>query len=248
MNREDFHKDEFYDAYILGTLSAIEEDLFEEHLLFCEDCRREIELREAVLTASLDGEDTSQNTSQKWKLSQRGIIIRLSIAASVIIIAGYSLYSIFTPTRDKGIVEQEKLPKEAPESPEAVIDTGTNADAAPIPEVEEMPEDFLAEAFKPLPMFENAIENQVRSDGLTLLAPDNSKTFTIGEVIEFRWENREKQLTLVIYNNKGSVIFNRKTDSPFTFDDRLQPGLYYWQIETEDEALQTARFMVRHSQ
>jgi hypothetical protein len=245
MNREDFHKDEFYDAYILGTLSAAEEDLFEEHLLFCEDCRSEIELREAVVSGSVEGEDTSQDKSHKWKLSQRGIIIRLSIAASVIIIAGYSLYRIYTPLREKGIVEQEKIPKEAPSSQEAVIESDTNADSIQIPETGEKPENFLAEAFKPLPMFENAIVNQVRSGGFTLLTPDNSKTFTTGEKIEFSWESGEKQLTIVIYNNKGSVVFHKNTESPFTLDDKLQPGLYYWQIETEDEALQTARFMVR---
>jgi len=245
MKKEDFHKDEFYDAYVLGRLSADDEDLFEEHLLFCEHCRKEIEVREVSVAASGRRENISKEKSVRRKLSNKAIIIRLSIAASVIIIAGYSLYIILNPAGDKTLVEQEISTEEIPASSDVITDTSLIAEPEFQSEDEQQSELLLAESFSPSPMFENAIENQVRSDGLTLLTPSNAQTFTTVDVIEFRWENAEKQLSLVIYNNKGSIIYEKKVKSPFTLNQTLQPGLYYWQLETEDEALFTLKFLIK---
>jgi len=245
MKNEDFHKDEFYDAYVLGRLSADDEDLFEEHLLFCEHCRNEIEVREVSVAASGRGENISKETTMERKLSTKTIIIRLSIAASVIIIAGYSLYVILNPAGDKTLVEQDSSMEEIPASPDVINDTSLIAEPEFQPETEQPSEFLLAEAFKPSPMFENAIENQVRSDGLSVLSPSNAQTFAPVDMIEFRWENGEKQLSLVIYNNKGGLIYEKEVKSPFTLNQTLQPGLYYWQLETEDEALSTLKFLIK---
>lgn len=245
MKKEDFHKDEFYDAYVLGRLSADDEDLFEEHLLFCEHCRKEIEIREVIVAASGRGANISKEKTRKRKLSTKAIIIRLSIAASVIIIAGYSLYMILNPAGDKTLVEKEISTEEIPASHDVITDTSLIAEPEFQLDDEQQSEPLLAEAFLPSPMFENAIENQLRSDGLTLLTPSNAKTFTTVDVIEFRWENREEQLTLVIYNNNGSIIYEKKVKSPFALNQTLQPGLYYWQLETEEEALITLKFFIK---
>ena len=158
--------------------------------------------------------------------------------------AGYSLYIILNPAGDKTLVEQEISGEEIPASPDVITDTSLIAEPELQSEDEQQSELLLAEAFRPSPMFENAIENQVRSDGLTLLTPTNAQTFTTVDVIEFRWENAEKQLSLVIYNNKGNIIYEKKVKSPFTLNQTLQPGLYYWQLETEDEALYTLKFLI----
>ena len=57
------------------------------------------------------------------------IIIRLSIAASVIIMAGYSLYIIIKPSGDKALVEQEKSGEEIPASPDVIADTNFVSDS-----------------------------------------------------------------------------------------------------------------------
>lgn len=248
MNKEDFHKDEFYDAYVLGRLSAKEEDLFEEHLLFCEHCRKEIEIREVIVAGSVNQENISPERVVKRKLSQKAIIIRLSIAASVIIMAGYSLYLIFNPFGEKALVEQEISGEEIPASPEVIADTSFVSDSELKLEADQQSEHLLAEAFKPSPMFENAIENQVRSSGFSVLAPDLSHLFKTSDSIEFKWKNSNKQLTLVIFNNKGKVIFETIVESPYTLEKKLLPGLYYWQLDTEDEALQTSKFLIQEEE
>lgn len=244
MNKEDFHTDEFYDAYVLGRLSAKEEDQFEEHLLFCEHCRKEIEIREVLVAGSGKEENIAPEKTVKRKLSQKAIIIRLSIAASVIIIAGYSLYLIVKPAGDKTLVEQEISGEEIPASPDVTADTSLVSDSELKSEDEQQSEPLLAEAFHPSPMFENAIGNQVRSSGFTVLTPAENQEFKAIDTIEFQWSNSNKQLTLVIFNNKGKIIFESIAESPFTLEKKLQPGLYYWQLATDDEAQQTSKFMV----
>ncbi len=190
MKKEDFHKDEFYDAYVLGRLSADDEDLFEEHLLFCEHCRKEIEIREVIVAASGRGANISKEKTRKRKLSTKAIIIRLSIAASVIIIAGYSLYMILNPAGDKTLVEKEISTEEIPASHDVITDTSLIAEPEFQLDDEQQSEPLLAEAFLPSPMFENAIENQLRSSGFTLLIPANDQNFKTNDTIEFRMEKQ----------------------------------------------------------
>ncbi len=193
MEKEDFHKDEFYDAYVLGRLYADDEDLFEEHLLFCEHCRKEIEVREVSVAGSVSRE-------------------------------------------------------EIPASQDFVPDTSTDSNSEFQSEAEQQSELLLAEAFRPSPIFENAIENQVRSSGFTVLAPDDSQKFKTGDTIEFQWKNSNKQLTLVIFNNKGKIILESIVESPFKLEKKLPPGLYYWQLETDEEAIQTSKFIVQEAE
>ena len=193
MKKEDFHKDEFYDAYVLGRLYADDEDLFEEHLLFCEHCRKEIEVREVSVAGSVSRE-------------------------------------------------------EIPASQDFVPDTSTDSNSEFQSEAEQQSELLLAEAFRPSPIFENAIENQVRSSGFTVLAPDDSQKFKTGDTIEFQWKNSNKQLTLVIFNNKGKIILESIVESPYKLEKKLPPGLYYWQLETGKEAIQTSKFIVQEAE
>ena len=244
MSKVDFHKDEFYDAYVLGRLSAKEEDQFEEHLLFCEHCREEIEIREVLVAGSGNEENSSPEKTVTRKLSQKAIIIRLSIAASVIIMAGYSLYQIIKPSGDKALVVQEKSVEEIPSSPDVTADTSLFSDSELKKEGEQQSEPLLAEAFHPSPMFENVIENQVRSSGFTVLTPAEDQEFKTIDTIEFQWVTGNKQLTLVVFNNIGKIIFESIAESPFTLEKKLPPGLYYWQLETDDEAQQTSKFIV----
>jgi hypothetical protein len=244
MNIEDFHRDQFYDDYVRGRLSSEEEDLFEEHLLFCEHCRREIEMREAIVAGLASNENTHVQKASKHKRSQRTIFIRLGIAASVLIIAGYFMFSILTSPKDPEIADREEPDEQVTVPSEGSIDTILVADSIPGMEPDKRTENMISEAFIPSPMFENAIENQLRAEGLNILAPDNSKIFKTNDTIEFQWENGGEQLTLVVFNNKGSIIFEKEIEPPFTLRNKLQPGLYYWQLETEDEALGTFKFTV----
>jgi hypothetical protein len=244
MEKEDFHKDEFYDAYVLGRLTADDEDLFEEHLLFCEHCRKEIEIREISIAGVVSGEDITRARAVKIKFQQKGIVIRLAIAASVIMLAGFSLYIIIKPAGEKTLVEKEKN-ENVPEDRAGIADTSYVTEPLVKPETEQPTEILVAEAFKPYPLFENAIENQLRSSVIIVLSPSLSQVFKISDTIEFRWKNGAQELRVAIFNNKGEMILESVAESPFLYENKFTSGLYYWQLETEDEALHTSKFIIQ---
>jgi hypothetical protein len=243
MKDKDFHNDEFYDDYIMGRLSEDDEDLFEEHLLFCERCRQEIEFRES-LTAGLDSiKDAGQSSKMKNKKSRRGMYIRLGIAATLVFIVGYTFIKLFITQNDSESPIKKEVTIEVPDSPAEQQKTVIITDSTTKSEISHI--EMLAEAFTTLPMFENAINNQVRANGITIVSPINSMSFKSDENIEFVWENVGKHLMLAIFNNKGKLIFEEKIKTPYRLDASLQPGLYYWQLETEDEALCTYKFLIK---
>ena len=64
--------------------------------------------------------------------------------------------------------------------------------------------------------------------------------------ITFAWEQTEHQsIHLIIFNNRGDDIFNTVVeDAVFKYSDPLDPGLYYWKLENEDELLYLGKFFV----
>jgi hypothetical protein len=243
MKDKDFHNDEFYDDYIMGRLSEDDEDLFEEHLLFCDRCRQEIEVRES-LAAGLDIiSDVSKSSMIRNKESRRGMYIRLGIAATLLFIVGYTLIKLFITQNDSESPIKKEVTLEVPDSLTEQKKTVIITDSSTRPEISHA--EMLAEAFTPLPMFENIINNQVRSAGIAIVSPVNSQSFKPNETVEFLWENAEEQLMLVIFNNKGKLIFEEKIKTPYRLDASLQPGLYYWQLETEEESLRTFKFFIK---
>ena len=71
------------------------------------------------------------------------------------------------------------------------------------------------------------------------------KTFFSSENIDFQWQKTDiKSLILSLYNNQGKLIFQKEISSIYKFKQRLQPGLYYWQLETEDDIVYTGKFLV----
>ena len=245
METEKFHSDSFYDAYVMGRLSGHEEDLFEEHLLFCVDCRREIELREAIVSSVRRHKEIPEYKSKGEKPSGSKIILRIAIAASVIIIVGYSLFLIFSPSGESDLVDRENPVTMDQGVGEQNETTGEISDTAVLQGETVKSGELIAASYIPFPMFENAIRNPLRSPGFLILSPDSSQTFKTNETIEFRWETGAEQLTLVIFNNQGSVLLEEMVKSPFILQDTLPPGLYYWQLETSEEAMITSRFFIR---
>jgi hypothetical protein len=77
------------------------------------------------------------------------------------------------------------------------------------------------------------------------MSPKNTKTYIFSEQIDFQWQKPDiETLILGLYNNKGKLVFQKKITSVFHFKQVLQPGLYYWQLETEDDIVYTGKFSV----
>ena len=81
--------------------------------------------------------------------------------------------------------------------------------------------------------------------------PANDETFKKSE-IEFRWTPQEEYaelagpLELRIMNNKQDQLYSfRVSEDHLTFDKKLELGLYYWALLSEDEMIYLGRFFVR---
>ena len=98
--------------------------------------------------------------------------------------------------------------------------------------------------FETQPYLEEMISDVIRSESITILSP------VIGEVLEkdivFRWKGmNEKKLYLVILNNKAQEIYTHELEkSPYKLRRKLNPGLYYWKIESEEEMLYLGKFTI----
>ena len=66
--------------------------------------------------------------------------------------------------------------------------------------------------------------------------------------IKFEWMTARKNMTLnfVILNNRNSSVYERLINgNELTIDSKLKPGLYYWKLESTNEAEAMGKFYVR---
>ena len=99
--------------------------------------------------------------------------------------------------------------------------------------------------FTELLRFESQINQEYRSDAIEIISPKKSETYKSSENINFKWKKSAiENLNLGLYDNKGKLIFQKKITSNYHFKQVLPPGLYYWQLETEDDIVYTGKFSV----
>lgn len=99
--------------------------------------------------------------------------------------------------------------------------------------------------FETLPYLEGMLSDVSRSESITVLSPE------MGGVVKekplFRWEGRkDERVYVIILDNFGNELFRFKTDkNQFTLSEKLDPGLYYWKLESEEDLLFLGKFLVR---
>ena len=102
----------------------------------------------------------------------------------------------------------------------------------------------FAENYRPTPYLEELLAYENRSYSITVLTPKIGEKIT-GEIL-FQWEGiDEKQIYLKILNNKGAVLFSLITENnKYRFTQKLNPGLYYWKLESDDDVLFVGKILV----
>ncbi len=103
------------------------------------------------------------------------------------------------------------------------------------------PEDFRASY-----NLESLVETNFRSNSIKVIAPRTTQSYTIGQVISFNFVNSiNETLFIKVLNNKERNIFTTDfTGNQYKLTKKLQPGLYYWKLETEDDLLYVGKFLV----
>ena len=257
-------RDAFIEKYLRKELSEEDRILFEKHFFSCEECLSELESAQDMMELVRDegevlfpehsarAEPAKEKQSgfislfnkifpPKWNL--RPSLVYTVIAVLLIILGLYLL----TPSMDETISNDEQItgsdndntqvPDEEPVSPDK-----------PDSESETDQNELYAANFAESEDLEYLIDQQVRgSEDFTLVSPEMG--ITVSKEIYFKWlSGTKEQLDLVILNNREEVLFKfTLTDNELIFDaadNELEPGLYYWKLESENELFYIGKFLI----
>ncbi len=247
--------------YVLGRLNAEEESAFEEHLLHCDECKRKCEQVEAIIEASEHSamDDTKILPVKKKKKTLLVVHFNtlLRVAAALLLLAGaaYFIFHIDKPDyiasdneSNTGISIADTNSYGTRDSSDIMNNQSVKNDRKPIEKLRKKKKEpermLLAEAFQASPVFESAIQNQLRSQSVSVSSPADSAVFRMDQAIHFVWNTgSEQEITLIIRRNTGKIFFREKV--PSAYSQKIDaPGLYYWQLMAGDEILYTGKFTV----
>lgn len=239
------------------------------HILNCKECQVELVDFTSILTdvdqpALADHPFFKTESPKVVKLegaSSRKWLYRLAAAAIIGILILFSYQQFFLKKGTDEIVKtdpEKEMPKEENKNIEESIIV--QKEESPIPEKRqrintlESPElneenkeqneaQFLA-SFIPNEEMESLVGTVYRSELIKINEPKNNASFGKGQEILFIWENNNS-VKLTIFDNEENIILEKDNAiSPFTSNNHLNPGLYYWRLETEQDFLHLGRFEV----
>lgn len=218
--------DDLIDRYLSGRLTEKEAEAFELHYLGCDECFRELQIRKQLLAVIKEkGKNLFAEFIEEGKKGSQSGIRPRRFPETVRDIWARRNFRIYI----SGMAAVFLI---------LVLYFAVDWGNPP-----------LSESFRESPYLEERIKTQddTRSEkGFQLLAPANKARFSPQTPILFRWSNPGNEtLGLKILNNQGDRLFSFEVnDSQFLFREALPPGLYYWKVESGDEA-RIGKFFVR---
>jgi len=196
-------------------LSQKERNFLKNHLDACPVCS--VRLQEVE---NVEGIETEKQ--RKTILSISSNVFRYAIAATLIVAVGSAIVFVIQDFQQEKITSRDALF----EKPLAIIKTD--------------PSKFI-----PNQVLENFVERTVRSSlGVSLIAPELGDTITTP--FTFKWDGqKEKKFILTIVDNKNVQKWKTTISSTeFTLETRLEPGLYYVKLESDEKLVRVGTFVV----
>ena len=231
--------------YLLHRLNERETTDFEEHLLYCQECRRLLVETKGIMTLAQYMAIHTSKEEPKKVATKKGVMLNLTWmkAASVLLIAVCSAGIIWSllqkPT--KVLVRSENKTNPVKNIEDSISTKNVSHDSL----INKIAINYGENCFRKLPSFESQIGQEYRSDAIEIISPKSTKTFISSENIDFQWQKTDiKSLILSLYDNQGKLIVQKEISSIYILRKRLQPGLYYWQLETKDDIVYTGKFLV----
>ncbi|GJM35614.1 MAG: hypothetical protein DHS20C18_46150 [Saprospiraceae bacterium] len=221
-----------------------------EHIHQCTDCHQQAIELYRILADVQTGIPVSEDIGSESKpLPWRFGLILLLIPLA---------YFMWRQQISKPVDEQPS--QEAPPPPKNTDGTNQKPVATfepPREEAAELPEktppqnkkanpELLALNFVPLDHLETFAGEMVRGGEWSVLQPKNEAHYKNGEPIIFKWNAQENvPLNLVLLNNREDTLLQQSLQQPeFHLDRQLDPGLYYWKLETATELIYLGKFWV----
>lgn len=150
-----------------------------------------------------------------------------------------SLEENLIPQKEEVIVKDAPV-KVAPPKKETPQPKSTN------PVNNENTRQLFAANFSPSEQWEELINENVRSTSFEVLSPKSATSFKPNTKISFQWKGANANRYLIIMNNKGNEIHKVKViTNSFELDAKLDPGLYYWKLDSDDDLLHVGNFVVK---
>ncbi len=114
----------------------------------------------------------------------------------------------------------------------------------PVPESDVR--DLYAANFVPSESMELLLADQLRSTGLELVSPGNEKVQNWEGGIDFQWAGVSGEgLSIQLENNRGDRLYEQPiVGLTHTIQIELEPGIYYWRLESEEDLLMLGRLVL----
>lgn len=231
---------ELIENYILHQLSSEQENDFEEHLLFCINCQRELEcIKKTIMLVRHEIPENNLSSLREQKGRTISYKFILKIAALIAILMSFTyIISLLLNNKsnsDYSLTQVDSIKKNQ-------YDTLKNI------EIQIQKNDILTQSYNKMPEFEKFIKNSLRSENLIIIKPQNGQRLKIKQNIVIEWEsNTYDTLNLVIFNNKAKVLLEKRNCRKYILENQLRQGLYYWQLETNEESLFTGKFLIQNT-
>ena len=246
MNRELIHRDrdKWIESYLRNELSEPERERFEEHLLSCAECRKQV-TESSRIHGSMESYGARTIFRPAGTRDQRSKKLKpwmwyVAAAAGVALVIGL----FFLPDQETPSNFSQKAPTEGMDTQEDSTGvTETGREDIPPPARERIAN---LESFRANPVYENQIGIHVRAGNLLLESPLDSIECRSGSSVEIRYRGAGADtLFFVLLDNLGNILSEEKIASPYSFTMQFPEGLYYWQLTDEEESLHTGKIFIR---
>jgi hypothetical protein len=251
MNHKDAEDRKMAELYFNQELTPEEELEFEEHLIICEICRNNVLLLERVKEAMAELGKDEFRKGKKGTVSGRHFNKRffLRIAAVTILMTGLTGLFYLLSVR---IGRHNTAPEVAKETDQTFPVTSQTDSLKVVLDKDTFSvsgrsdvKSLITEGFEPDPFYEKLIRQSYRNAGIKVLSPEND---TLRNIPVFKWADSKMQsLDLKIINNREEVVYSGKINNGEHPDINIPSGLYYWQLQSNEETLFTGRFVLVRS-
>ena len=214
---ENEDRERMVDQYLSGTLPPEKAREFEQHFFTCEECYQALQLREDIQTLVAEKGEELFARYLFSEENKNSLTEKLQGLIARLPQRRYTLVGI--PALVTALILAIFLSNRV----------GQQVDPA---------------NFTPLPHLEAMVSDVSRSSDLNVVAPANGAN--LENTIQFEWQGGETiSLTLKILDNRGVEIFSVVPEGhTYTLAKKLEPGRYYWKLETDEDLLYLGEFFV----
>lgn len=103
---------------------------------------------------------------------------------------------------------------------------------------------LLADNFSVSPNLEDLVHGEFRSTTVEVTSPSMEQK--LNKPIVFQWNDINEPVTIKILTNKErQIVSSAVKGNSYTYKKKLEPGLYYWKLETDKDLLHVGKFLVK---